>query len=164
MGLESHFVMWLLKIAWLTVKPTFIAWYFVSFSSFALISVSIFAVTSSGIGQQFELSTNIPRGLVLKPGLNDLSPFLPIFWRVNDFQMTFCLRQSSKSLFWKTNFYADYDGTNSFWKLFDLDQINPILKFDTFFANISCNEILIKMSVNLSMGIVPQEIEKFKNF
>ena len=34
-------------------------------------------------------------------------------------------------------FYADYDGTNSFWKFWDLDQNNPVLKFVIFSANIS---------------------------
>ena len=34
-------------------------------------------------------------------------------------------------------FYADHDGTNSFWKFWDLDQNNPVLKFDTFLADIS---------------------------
>ena len=34
-------------------------------------------------------------------------------------------------------FYADYDGTNSFWKFWDLDQNNPVLKFVLFSANIS---------------------------
>ena len=34
-------------------------------------------------------------------------------------------------------FYADYDGTNSFSKFWDLDQNNPVLKFVIFSANIS---------------------------
>ena len=34
-------------------------------------------------------------------------------------------------------FYADHDGTNGFWKFWDLDQNNPVLKFDIFFAIIS---------------------------
>ena len=31
-------------------------------------------------------------------------------------------------------FYADYDGIKNFWKFWDFDQNNPVLKFDTFFA------------------------------
>jgi len=31
-------------------------------------------------------------------------------------------------------FYADYDGMKSFGKFGDLDQNNPVFKFDTFFA------------------------------
>ena len=34
-------------------------------------------------------------------------------------------------------FYADYDGTKIFWKFWDFDQNNPVLKFDVFFAIIS---------------------------
>ena len=34
-------------------------------------------------------------------------------------------------------FYADHDGTNGFWKFWDFDQNNPVLKFDTFLADIS---------------------------
>ena len=34
-------------------------------------------------------------------------------------------------------FYADYDGTKIFWKFWDFDQNNPVLKFDIFFAIIS---------------------------
>ena len=34
-------------------------------------------------------------------------------------------------------FYADYDGTKIFWKFWDFDQKNPVLKFDVFFAIIS---------------------------
>ena len=34
-------------------------------------------------------------------------------------------------------FYADYGGTNSFWKFWDLDQNNPVLEFVKFSANIS---------------------------
>ena len=36
-----------------------------------------------------------------------------------------------------SEFYADYDGIKSFWKLLDFDQNNPVLKFDTFLAIIS---------------------------
>ena len=46
--------------------------------------------------------------------------------------------------FWKKKmvqswpeFYADYGGTNSFWKFWDLDQNNPVLEFVKFSANIS---------------------------
>ena len=39
-------------------------------------------------------------------------------------------------IFWP-DFYADHDGTNGFWKIFDFAQNNPIYKFDTFWANIS---------------------------
>ena len=35
------------------------------------------------------------------------------------------------------DFYADHDGTNGFWKFWDFDQNNPVLKFDTFLADIS---------------------------
>ena len=34
-------------------------------------------------------------------------------------------------------FYADYDVIKIFWKFWDFDQNNPILKFDTFLAIIS---------------------------
>ena len=34
-------------------------------------------------------------------------------------------------------FYADYDGIKFFWKFWDFDQNNPVLKFDVFFAIIS---------------------------
>ena len=37
-------------------------------------------------------------------------------------------------------FYADYDGTNSFWKFWDLDQNNPSPIFASFSANISVYE------------------------
>ena len=33
-------------------------------------------------------------------------------------------------------FYSDYDGSNSFWKFWDLDQKNPVLKIVIFSANI----------------------------
>ena len=84
----------------LTVKPVFIWWYFVSCSTFTLISVSIFAVTRSCFSQQYELSTNIYRRRSVsrvKPSLNDLSLFVPVFRRVNDFHMTIRLCKSSKS-------------------------------------------------------------------
>ena len=34
-------------------------------------------------------------------------------------------------------FLADFDGLKSFWKFWDFDQNNPILKFNTFLAIIS---------------------------
>jgi len=49
-------------------------------------------------------------------------------------------------------FYADYDGTQCFWKFWDFDQNNPVLKFDTFFAIISTclHNNKLKFGVNVS--------------
>ena len=37
-------------------------------------------------------------------------------------------------IFWP-DFYADHDGTNGFWKIFDFAKNNPVYKFDTLWGN-----------------------------